>query len=168
MLHETSPDESKQRKPVACRLARVGPRRAAGETKERRMDQTLVCVLITSVLACTTTLAGEQELDVFGAQRAGDTTYAGGISARGTFADCDALQAEASEAFSKCQADTWVCIRAKIGDKRASLLRHGVVSGDWQTPFQCGAEVVTKMFFGGAVYGGTTAPDEPVGSIRRD
>ena len=138
------------------------------ETKERRMDQTLVCVLITSILACTPTLAGEEELDVFGAQRGGDTTYAGGISARGTFADCDALQAEASEAFSKCQAATWDCIRAKIGDERASLLQHGVISQDWQTPFQCGGEVVTKMFFGGEVYGATAAPDEPVGSIRKD
>ena len=141
--------------------------RGMDETRERRMDHTLVCVLITSLVACAPAWAGDQELDVFGAPRGGDTTYAGGISAHGAFADCDALQAEASEAFSKCQADTWDCIRGRIGDKRASLLQHGVISQDWEIPFQCGGEVVTKMFFG-AVYSATPAPDEPVGSIRRD
>jgi hypothetical protein len=132
------------------------------------MDHTLASVLIASIaMAGAPAMADDQALDVFGAQRGGDTTYAGGISARGAFADCDALQAEASEAFSKCQADTWACIRARIGDERASLIRHGVIGQDWQIPFQCGGEVVTKMFFG-AVYSATPAPDEPVGSIRRD
>jgi hypothetical protein len=137
------------------------------ETRERKMDHTLGCVLIASIVAWAPAQAGDRELDVFGAQRGGDTTYAGGMSARGAFADCDALQAEASEIFSKCQADTWDCIRVRIGDKRASLLHHGVISQDWQIPFQCGGEVVTKMFFG-AVYSTTPAPDGPVGRIRRD
>jgi hypothetical protein len=132
------------------------------------MDHALACMLAMSIaMAFATALAGDQELDVFGAQRGGDTTYAGGISARGTFADCDALQDEASEAFTKCQADTWDCIHQRIGAKRASLIQHGVITGDWQIPFQCGGEVVTRMFLG-EIYRATqtpaeheTAPDSP-------
>ena len=57
--------------------------RGMDETRERRMDHTLVRVLITSLVACAPAWAGDQELDVFGAPRGGDTTYAGGISAHG-------------------------------------------------------------------------------------
>jgi hypothetical protein len=110
-------------------------------------------------IASTSASAGDQELDVFGAQTGGDTTYAGGISVRGTFADCDALRGEASETFRKCQADTWDCIRGRIGEKRAALIRHGVFTQDWQIAFQCGGEVVTKIFLGD-VYNMTLTPAE--------
>jgi hypothetical protein len=124
------------------------------------MDHALARVLVAAIVMAAPALADEQELDVLGAQRGGDTTYAGGISASGTFADCDALQAEVSEAFRKCQAEVWACIVARIGEQRAGLIRHGHIGEDWQIPFQCGAEVVTKMYFGGS-HGALSAPAEP-------
>jgi hypothetical protein len=121
---------------------------AAVKDERPEMNRVLAGVLMT-VMASAPALADEQELDVLGLQRGGDTTYAGGISAGGTFADCDALQAEASEGFGRCQAEVWDCIVTRIGEKRARLIQHGHIGYDWQIPFQCGAEVVTRMFFGG-------------------
>jgi hypothetical protein len=105
-------------------------------------------------------------LDIFGAQRGGDTTYAGGISAGGLSLTAMPCRLRLPKPLAS--------VRLTLGTASVrELATNGPASFNTASSARTGrshsnsGEVVTKMFFG-AVYRATPVPDEPVGSIKRD